>query len=194
MSNLAQVTKKGDKVQVWNPLNEVDPNIYLVTGIKQSIIELENIKTEKFHRVHKTRIAKIIVDNELEEVQKTMDTTAEKPKKAKKEKKEKVKKPKPEKVNFKQLVADGYEVYSMTVPFTKDGTTPVDGMKVESHCVIAPDKASYRVFNTYNGTLGKKPAEKKKNPMGVEYNLKDEKALEKKRRALEKKGYKKRKK
>lgn len=194
MGNLAEIAKKNDKVQVWNPNNDLDPNIYLVTGIKQSIVELENMETKKFHRVHKTRIAKIIVDEELEEVQKTMDKTAEKPKKPAKKKEAKKAKPKPERVNFKQLIADGHEVFSMTVPFTKDGTTPVDNMKVESHCVVAPDKASYRVFNTYNGTLGKKDASKKKNPMGVEYPLADEKALEKKKRALDKKGYKKRKK
>lgn len=194
MGNLAEIAKKGDSIQVWNPNNDLDPNIYLITGIKQSIVELENVDTKKFHRVHKTRIAKIIVDDELEEVQKTMDKTAEKTKKPAKKKAAKKAKPKPERVNFKQLIADGNEVFSMTVPFTKDGTTPVDNMKVESHCVIAPDKGSYRVFNTYNGTLGKKPADKKKNPMGVAYDLKDDKAYEKKCRALEKKGYKKRKK
>ena len=194
MGNLAEIAKKGDKVMVWNPNNDLDPNIYSVTSIKQSIVELENIATKKFHRVHKTRIAKIIVDEDLEEVQKAMDKTAEKPEVKKPAKKKVAKKPKPEKVNFKQMIADGNQVFTMVVPFTKDGTTPVDNMKVESHCVIAPDNGSYRVFNTYNGTLGKKPAEKKKNPMGVAYNLADEKALEKKCRALEKKGYKKRKK
>ena len=153
MGNLAEIAKKGDKVMVWNPNNDLDPNIYSVTSIKQSIVELENIATKKFHRVHKTRIAKIIVDEDLEEVQKAMDKTAEKPEVKKPAKKKVAKKPKPEKVNFKQMIADGNQVFTMVVPFTKDGTTPVDNMKVESHCVIAPDNG-WQLLDEPSGPVG----------------------------------------
>jgi len=166
----------------------MDPNIYVVTGSKQSIVELEHLETKIFARVHKSRIAKILLDKELEEVQKVMtDAEVVKPKV--------IKKPteKPEKIDFKRLVEEKCEVWSKPVEFS-DGQKPVDGVKVESHCVIAPDLESYRVFNTYNGTMGKKKSDKKKHPLGVQYPLKDAKALDKKRKDLEKKGYKKKKK
>jgi len=192
MGNLSEVAKKGDNVQIYTAQGDgkVDPFVYTVTGFRQSIVELENVETGKFHRVHKTRIAKILVDDkDLEEVQKVMDKTAEKPE-AKKQPKPKPKKP--ERVNFKQMAIDGWEVWSKQVKFTDKDQNDIPGIKAEAHCAIAPDQKSYRVFNTYNGVLGKKAKEKKKNPDGVSYQLADEKALEKKRKDLEKKSYKRR--
>jgi hypothetical protein len=192
MGNLSEVVKKDDKVQVFTTAGDLDPNIYIVTGLKQRVVEMEHLETKVFARVHKSRIAKILLDKDLKEVQEVMDKTAEK----QESKTPKAKKPKakPERVNFKKMIQEEKcEVWSKGVDFT-DGQKPVDGIKVESHCVIAPDLKSYRVFNTYNGTMGKKNPDKKKNPLGVSYPLKDDKALEKKRKDLEKKGYKKRKK
>ena len=193
MGNLSEVANKNDKVQIFTGQGngDVDPSIYKVTGFRQGIIELENIKTGKFHRVHKSRIAKIIVDDkDLEEVQKAMDDTAEKQEVAKS--KQPKKSVKPERVDFKQMAADGWEVWSKVVKFTDKDQNDVPGIKAEAHQAIAPDLKSYRVFNTYNGSLGKKAKEKKVNPEGVTYSLADDKALEKKRKDLDKKGYKKR--
>jgi hypothetical protein len=193
MGNLSEIAKKDDQVQIYTAQGEgkVDPFIYRVTGFRQSIVELENVETGKFHRVHKTRIAKILVnDKDLEEVQKVMDKTAEKPKVKAKPKKQKPEKP--ERVDFKQMIIDGWEIWSKQVKFTDKDQNDIAGIKAEAHCAIAPDQKSYRVFNTYNGALGTKAKEKKKNPDGVSYSLADEKALEKKRKDLEKKSYKKR--
>ena len=79
MGNLSEVVKKKDKIQVFTSDGELDPNIYIVTGMKQSIVELEHFETKVFARVHKSRIAKILLPEELEEVQEAMDKTAEKP-------------------------------------------------------------------------------------------------------------------
>jgi len=194
MANLSEVAKKGDKVKIFTSEMKTDPNVYKITGFKQSIIELENVDTGKFHRVHKTRLAKIIVDEDLEEVQKAMDKTAEK--QEEKQQKPKAAKPKvkAEKVNFKTMIEGGMEVWSKQVQFTDKERNEIPGIKAEAHCAITADGKSYRVFNTYNGVLGKKDPGKKKNPEGVSYNIADEKALEKKRKDLEKKGYKRRKK
>ena len=108
--------------------------------------------------------------------------------KAKKEPKEPKK---PEKVVFKEYTRQGCEVWSKRCKFPgKDGQDQ-EAIKVESHCIIAADQGSFRTFNTYNGTLGKRNA-KKKHPEGVSYPLADEKAYEKKVKALKKGGYKKR--
>jgi hypothetical protein len=201
MANLSEVAKKGDRIKIFTAEMKIDPNVYKITGFKQSIVELENVETKKFHRVHKTRIAKIIVEGEnLEEVQKTMDKTEEKPEATQPNApQQEAPKPKPqkpngkqEKVNFKQMIDEGWDVWSKAVKFTDKDQLDVPGIKAEAHCAIAPDGKQYRVFNTYNGVMGKKDAAKKKNPSGVIYAIADEKTLEKKRKDLEKKGYKRR--
>ena len=126
----------------------------------------------------------------LEEVEKAMEATV----KTKEAKKKAPKAKKPERIDFKALIAAGHEVWSKKARFTDKDGKDIDGVKCESHCVFNPDKKGYRVFNTYNGSLGKNPKKRTKNPMGVEYKIADEKKLEKKIKDLEKKQYKKRKK
>lgn len=191
MSELAELVKKGDKIRIFMCDEELDPDMWEVTGKVRAIITLTNVKTGKPHRVHKSRIAKIIVEgDEMKEVQEVMEV-----KDAKKEKKVKVAKPqaKPERVDFKAMLESGCEVWSMAVDFNDKDGQPVPNVKAEAHCVIAADLKSYKVFNTFNGSLGKSSTKKRdKAPLGVEYALADEKALEKKRKALQKKGYKRR--
>jgi hypothetical protein len=195
MANLGEMAKKGKKVKIFDSEENVDPNIYEVTGKVRSVIELINVETGIPHRVHKSRIAKVLLDGdkaeELEEVQKAMEAN---PGTKKAAKKKAAKKPKVEKVDFKELIKEGYEVWSKNVEFPDKEGKQIDGVKCESHCVFAPDKTSYRVFNTYNGSLGKNPKKREKNPLGVPYQIADEKKLDKKLKDLDKKGYKKRKK
>ena len=184
MAELSELVKKGDKIRIFMCDEELDPDIWEVTGKVRAIITLTNVRTKKPHRVHKSRIAKIIVEGDgMKEVQE-----------AKKEKKPKVAKAaKPERVDFKGLLESGCEVWSMGVDFNDKDGQPVPNVKAEAHCVISADLKSFRVFNTFNGSLGKSSTKKRdKAPLGVEYALADEKALEKKRKSLQKKGYKRR--
>jgi hypothetical protein len=192
MGNLMDVAKVGDKVQVYTTDGPLDPNIYKIEGFKQRIIELSDINTGKFARVHKSRLAKIVLDEELKEVQEVMDKTCEtaEPEAQPKPKAKPAKKP--DKVNFADMARGGCEVWSKSLNFPDKEGNAVEGIKAEAHCVIAADKASYKVFNTYNGTLGKKASAKKKNPEGVSYALKDDKAVARKVKDLQKKGYKRR--
>lgn len=220
--NLSEVVKKGDIIQVFGSDGALRANKYLVVNKVRSVIVLEDCETKKPDRVHKSRVAKILnveEDASMEKDVKAQGKAPETPvvpapapapapvaaadapaapaeaKPAKAVKPAKVAKPvKVEKVDFKQMLADGFEVWTKSTEFNDKEGKPVDGIKVESHCAIAQDGLSYRVFNTYNGGLGKKDAAKKKNPEGMSYKLADAAALEKKREDLKKKGYKPRKK
>ena len=185
--SLSRVVKKGDLVYMWGDDGVVDPTLYEVTGIKQSTIDL---KTQHgvSRTMHRTRVAQIVVDKE---VRKAMDENVmEQPMVESKPKaKPKAKaKTKPERVNFKGMIAEGWEIWSKPVKFPS--SLPI---KAEAHCAFAPDRTFYRVFNTYNGSMGKK-ADKRKHADGLQYPFKDEAAIDAKRTALAKKGYKKRKK
>jgi len=185
--DLSKIVRKGSKIQTFSCSGEVDNTIYEVIGKVRSKLNLVNVDTGKSHEVHRSRIARIL-DDECKEVQVDGKKKKEAPEapKVQKEKKEKKVKKEIEKVNFADLNSKGYQVWSMPVKFTNKGKDVKD-VNVEAHCVIAPDKKSFRVFNTYNGSLGKKSTGK----LGVEFQIKDEKAYEKKVKSLESKGYKK---
>ena len=70
--------------------------------------------------------------------------------------------------------------------FTKGVGFDHSNISVEANVVIAKDHKSFRVFNTYNGGLGKK------GKAGKVYTLADEKAYERKVAQLSKQGYSKR--
>lgn len=194
MGELADLAKKGDQIQIFTCDEKLDPILYEVMGKSRSVLVLEEVETRKPFRVHKSRVAKILQPEGMKEVQEVMDdvaTTEEK--KVTKPKRAVKPKEKPERVNFRELQNQGAEVWSKLVDFgDKDGKA-IEGVKAEAHCVIAADKKTFRVFNTFNGSLGKSSKKKReKAPLGVEYNLKDEKAHEKKVKDLQKKGYKRR--
>jgi len=196
MSELSELVEKGYTIRVMGCDEELDPTLWKVTGRIRGVFTLENLETGEPYRVHRSRVAEIVDPRMSKEVKNTMDTPEAPTEAPPKEKKPKVKKPLAEKVNFKTMIADGHEVWSKLCKFTDKEGNDIEGVKAESHCVIAPDKASYRVFNTYNGAMHGKNVrvDDKKHPMGVSYLLKDEKALEKKRKDLQKKEYKRRKK
>lgn len=189
MGDLGEIVKKGDKIQIFLCDEQMSPDIWEVTAKSRATISLANVQTGKSHCVHKSRVAKIIVEGEeMKEVQETMETPAKKEKVVAKPKpKEKV-----ERVDFKGMVESGCEIWSMTVDFNDKDGQPLPNVKAEAHCVIAADAKSFKVFNTFNGSLGKSSKKRDKAPLGVEYKLEDEKALEKKRKTLQKKGYKRR--
>jgi hypothetical protein len=192
MGELADLAKKGDKILTFACDGELCDTVYEVTGKSRSVIVLVEVKTGKPHRVHKSRVAKIIQPEGMKEVQEVMEATkdATKEKKAKRAAKPKEK---PERVNFKEFTDAGCEVWSKKVEFGDKDGKPIDNVTAEAHCVIAADKKSYRVFNTFNGSLGKQAKKKRdKAPLGVEYKLADDKAYEKKTKDLKKKGYKRR--
>lgn len=190
MGDLGEIVKKGDKIQIFLCNEQMSPDIWEVTAKSRATITLTNVQTSKSHCVHKSRIAKIIVEGEeMKEVQEAMETKTKKEKPVAKPKKEKEK---VERVDFKGMLESGCEIWSMPVDFNDKAGQPVPNIKAEAHCVIAADTKSFRVFNTFNGSLGKSSKKRDKAPLGVEYPLADEKALEKKRKALQKKGYKRR--
>ena len=192
MGELADLAKKGDKIQVIGCDEKPDPEIYEVTGKSRSVLVLINVQTGKPHRVHKSRVSKIIQPDDMKEVQEVM-TEATVEKKATKPKRAAKPKDKPERVNFREFQEAGSEVWSKLVDFGDKEGKAIEGVKAEAHCVIAADKKTYRVFNTFNGSLGKSSKKKReKAPLGVEYKLADEKAHEKKQKDLQKKGYKRR--
>jgi hypothetical protein len=82
-----------------------------------------------------------------------------------------------ESVDFATLKSQG-ELYSKSVNF--DHTE----FRVEAHVLIEKDHSAFRVFNSYNGSLGKK------GKTGKSYPLADEAAYENKVSQLTKQGYK----
>ncbi len=196
MSELSELVEKGFHIRVYGIDTEIDPIVWEVTGRIRGIFTLKDVATGKPYRVHRSRVAEIVEPRISKEVKGKMDAQPETTEVPKPAKKKVPKKAKVERVAFKALIAEGNEVWSKLCKFTDKEGSEIDGVKAESHCIIAPDKATYRVFNTYNGAMHGKnvKVEGKKHPMGVAYNLKDEKALEKKRKDLGKKEYKRRKK
>lgn len=198
---LHERVKENDRIKITKGDGSVDGSVYKVVGRKMAIIVLEDEATGKPHRVHKSRIHEILEEGTMNtldsadvvaEETKPAEPQAAETKKAKKPKKAPKTAKKPEKVVFKEFVRQGFEVWSKRCKFPgKDGEDQ-ESIKVESHCLIAPDKKSFRTFNTYNGTMGKRNS-KKKHPEGVSYPLADEAAYEKKAKALKKGGYKRRK-
>lgn len=193
---LHEKVKISDRIKITKGDGSVDPVTYKVMGRKMAIIVLEDEETGKPHRVHKSRIHEIleegtmdteVANNNVAEPEPQQAAPAAAPAKPKKPSKAK----KPEKVVFKEYIKQGCEVWSKRCKFPgKDGQDQ-ENIKVESHCIISADKTSFRTFNTYNGTLGKKNS-KKTHPEGVSYPLADEAAYEKKAKALKKGGYKRR--
>lgn len=61
------------------------------------------------------------------------------------------KKGQPIPLDLKELVSDGSELYNKNI----SGFDHPD-IKVISYCLISSDKKSYRCFQTYNGSLGRK--------------------------------------
>lgn len=182
------------KVQVYTSELAIDPSIYLVEAQEKSLVimkivcsfcqgagqhrgaeckECKGTGTGARHRVHHSRIARIF-DTEGNIIYET-STNVGKEKQVAQVTPKKTVAP----VDFKDLKSQG-ELWSKGVEFDHAA------IKVEAHVLVAPDQRTFQVFNTYNGTLGKK------GRAGKNYPLADEKAYERKISQLKKQGYKKR--
>lgn len=192
MSTVTQTAPvPGDRVLLTTSEGNEDPLVYKLDSIKRAIAYIECEKTGKLMKVHKSRIRKVLIHKEENMSGTTVEETAEtsanivtraleseeittttKPARAKKSQEP------PPSVDFGSLTGEGYEIW------TKEGLKfDVGDINVSAHCLIAPDKAAYEVFNTYNGSLGKK------GTRGQTYHFSEKNTIEKKRKALEKKGY-----
>jgi hypothetical protein len=171
----------GQTVQVWRGDLKVDETKYSVEGVGENDTLVLGVPCscdkkcecgENTRRVHKSRIARIL-DNDGKIIQEARvgkeQSMATKAKASKKEQ---------EKVNFQQLKKDG-EIWAKDVNFDHES------IKAQAIAFIPADQKSFRAFNTYDGSLGKK------NNPGKTHPLADDKAYEALVKRLKKKGYKK---
>ena len=91
----------------------------------------------------------------------------------------------PAKIDFDEIVNDGFEVWSKGGLSLGDDPK-VSAINVAAHCVIDEEGTidrGYEVFNSYNGTRGAK------GKGGKRYSFSEKMTVERKRKLLEKKGY-----
>jgi len=178
------------RVQIYTSELTIDPNIYEVENQTNSTIYLKmlcsfcngtgNNRTvgqckscggtgiAARHRIHQTRIAKVFDSHG--------DILFESSLGRSKSMSASTKKDTATQVDISTLKTQG-ELWSKMVNF--DHST----IKVEAHVLIAQDKRSFQVFNTYNGALGKK------GKTGKQYSISDDKAYDRKVTQLKKLGY-----
>lgn len=178
------------RVQIYTSDLTIDPTIYVLNKQERNIVYLNvicescnghggkcvqcggsGIDKLKKHRVNYTRVAKMIdqSDNVIYESNTSIEKEIHMNAATKQV----------DAVDLKALRTEG-EIFSKQVSFDHEG------IKVEAHVLIANDKRSFRVFNTYNGTLGRK------GKAGKIYELASDTAFDRKIEQLKKQGYKKR--
>lgn len=179
-----------DNVEILTSEGETDPNTYTVEDIQKQLVVLRCQATDQPVKVHKSRISKIIKENMMEETVMSTATTTQAEEIASEVSEAMTESTsttnESSKVNFDQLIEDGYEVWTKNSLNFDQG-----GFEVAAHCVISPDRTEYETFNTYNGSRGKNNGKMKKGAPKKRsvYALKDDKVLEKKRKTLARKGY-----
>ena len=181
----------GEKVQILTSGGEVDPNTYFVEFVGRGLVGLTCKETGILIKVNDQRIHKIIeekkmIDNDTATIDETAtaevissETTSEAPKATPKTKTD------PEPIDFDEMVRNGYEVWSKENLSLGDDPK-VSSIRVAAHCVIDPDgtpNRGYEIFNSYNGTRGKK------GTAGKRYLFNDKTTYDKKVKNLEKKNY-----
>jgi len=169
----------GSEVIVSDSDGNRDNEVFTIEALSKSVAELTGNDSGKAHRVHITRVMAMVVDGEEipnPKFQETLKRNEKMSGKATATKKTPNKDVEPPKVNFRELQKQG-EIWQ------KDNDFDHDEIVSKAVCVISADGESFTVFNTYNGSLGKKGAE------GQSYPIKDFKSLIRKRKQLEKKGY-----
>lgn len=188
----------GEEVQILTSGGEIDPNTYNVKFIKHGLVGLTCKETGITVKVNNQRIHKVTkeknMNNDSTAVlnETTIDTpeftsdgdeTQNQPQIGKIE--EKTSKAPPEKIDFDAMVNDGFEVWTKT-GLSLGSDPKVATISVAAHCIIDPEDTEdrgYEVFNSYNGTRGAK------GKGGKRYFFTEKRTVEKKRKALEKKGY-----
>ena len=184
----------GERVQILTSGGEVDPNTYLVEFAGRGLVGLVCKETGILIKVNNQRIHKIMekkmTENEntavidVSEIE-TQEVTMEESSSSSTETSQPKAPASNEPIDFDQMVQDGFEVW------TKNGLNlgedpKVAAIQVSAHCVIDPENTpnrGYEIFNSYNGTRGKKAKP------GKRYLFTEKMNFEKKQKTLEKKGY-----
>ena len=182
----------GQAVQIFNSELTLDSAIYKVVSQDRNILGLKivcgNCKDKPNpmlpcktcngtgevgkRRVHHSRIARVLDDSlnviyEVDSIAKEKPVTQAKQTKATTE---------TATIDLKALIGNGEH-------FVKSVSFDHETVAAQAHVVINADKRSFIVFNTYNGTLGKK------GKSGKQYPLADDKAYTEKVNQLTKQGY-----
>jgi len=168
--------KAGSKIRTSDDTGTESDLVWTIDKITKNVLELSNTNGD-FHKVHTSRVV-CVVDGKNEICNPNFQTTLTKSEKVtgKTQKVTPKKDASPVKANFKELAKTG-EVWTKDIDFDhKEIVT-------QAHCVVGKDGKSFTVFNTYDGAYGKKGA------TGTTYKISGIKALIRKRKQLEKKGY-----
>lgn len=182
----------GQAVQIFTSELTLDPTIYKVISQDRNIIGLRIICGTckdnpnllapcKFcngsgevgkRRVHHSRIARVL-DDALNVIYEVDSIAKEKP----------VTEAKQVKTTTTEAVVDLKTLVGTGEHFTKAVSFDHVEVKAQAHVVINADHKSFVVFNTYNGSLGKK------SKGGKTYPIADDKAYTEKVSQLTKQGY-----
>ena len=202
---MALQVHKDDEVQILTSGGVIDPNKYRVNFTKKDVVGLVCDATGCPIKVHNSRIHKILKEEQMSDIatviiDETVEGVTLEP--AKPTRIRKVKAP-PALVNFDTMVNDGFEVWNkFGMNLGKD--TKVQGIGVAAHCVIGTfinddsengpkpvdgieigaSFEGYEIFNTYNGTLGKKGKQS-----GRRFTFTEKMTREKKVKQLQRKEY-----
>lgn len=181
----------GERVKILTSGGEVDPNTYFVEFVGRGLVGLTCKETGILIKVNDQRIHKIIEEKKMSDNESTavidetvqtedfnQETSSENTTTTKT-------KSDPEPIDFDGMVRNGYEVWSKSNLSLGDDPK-VAAIQVAAHCVIDPEDTpnrGYEIFNSYNGTRGKKGTK------GKRYLFNDKTTYEKKIKTLDKKGY-----
>lgn len=171
---------EGTTVKVAGPDGNETDDEFEVIEVSKVIVGLRNLDTGEKDRAHPSRITCMITDQGIRVDNPFFMTKLEDKPKPRAKTAPKKKEQKAEPLDFNALREYG-ELWSKPTNFDHD-------MKSEAHCLIANDGSRFWVFNTYDGSLGKK-ATGAEMPPGKEYMIKDEAALKNKIKQLRKKEY-----
>ena len=185
----------GEQVEILTSGGGIDPFIYAVHHIKGDLVDLTCQETGITIKVNQQRISKVIKKDKKamnshttiidEAVIETPEFSEVEIIETLKGKISNVKDSASPLINFDEMVQNGYEVWTK-IGLTLGKDSKVSGIQVSAHCVIDPigtQNYGFEVFNSYNGTRGKK------GNTGKRYRFTEKMDLEKKRRQLEKRGY-----
>jgi len=197
---MALAVQKDDEVQILTSGGVLDPNNYQVESTKKDAIVLLCKDTGRTIKVHNSRIHKVLKEeNQMSETATvTSETTEGVTLEAAAPKVRKTKTP-PTPVDFDALVNSGLEVWNK-FGMNLGSDAKVQGIGVGAHCVIGTfvneesravagvevgaSFEGYEIFNTYNGTLGKKGKQS-----GRRFRFTEKMTREKKIKQLSKKNY-----
>lgn len=182
----------GDVVRLMTTDRAMDPNTYRFVSSQKGIASLECESTGKVIRVHESRLVgtfnKEFTPMSDAEMVKEAGAPAPVKKAVTKVTKAKADKPKRTRLDMKALLAsagEGAERWSKKTEFDhKD-------MDVKANIIIRSDRRAFVVFNTYDGSLGRKFSgdEVSFDTVGKVYALADDAAYEKKIGRIKTEGY-----